>query len=159
LRGQIELKPLAISGLAKCSDGIIIGKRAASVSSMCGLWEFCPSGGVNAEHVSTDGDVDVYSVILSELLDEVGIPKDFVKSIRISEGYENVFSGLLDLIADMEIDLSADQVISLHKKTATREYDEIRVIKEEEIKAFCSSVNWSIDDVTYQLMKFRYFGN
>jgi beta-phosphoglucomutase-like phosphatase (HAD superfamily) len=159
LRDQIELKPLAISGVAKCSDGIIIGKRAVSVSSTCGLWEFCPSGGINAEHVSTAGDVDFYSLILSELLDEVGIPKDFVKSIRISEGYENVFSGLLDLIADMEIDLSSDQVISLHKKNATEEYDEIRVIKEKDIKAFCSSVNWSIVDVTYQLMKARYFGN
>jgi hypothetical protein len=88
---------------------------------------------------ATAGDVDFYSLILSELLDEVGIPKGFVKSIRISEGYENVFSGLLDLIADMEIDLSSDQVISLHKKNATEEYDEIRVIKEKDIKAFCAT--------------------
>ena len=159
LRDEIKLRPLAISGVAKCPDGIIVGKRAASVSSMCGQWEFCPSGGINAEHVSTTGDVDFYSLILSELLDEVGIPKDFVKSIGISEGYENISSGLLDLIADMEIDLSSDQVINLHKMNATNEYDEIRVIKEKDIKAFCSSVNWSIADVTFHLMKVRYFRN
>ena len=159
LKHQIKLRPLAISGVAKCSDGIIIGKRAAGVSSMRGLWEFCPSGGINAEHVSTAGDVDFHSLILSELLDEVGIQKDFVKNICISEGYENISSGLLDLVADMEIDLSSDQVINLHRQNATDEYDEIRVISEKDIKAFCSSVNWSIVDVTYQLMKARYFRN
>lgn len=43
----LNVRPVAVSGLFECADGLVFGRRAGSMTQDAGLWELVPSGGID----------------------------------------------------------------------------------------------------------------
>lgn len=70
LAQELGIRPLAVTGILTCADGIVFGRRSMNVSQGPGLWDLAPSGGLT---VRTDGLPDPIGQIRSEMVEETGI--------------------------------------------------------------------------------------
>jgi len=55
LFGALNVRPVAVSGLLDCANGIVFGRRAGSMTQDAGLWELAPSGGLDTSKVAGGG--------------------------------------------------------------------------------------------------------
>lgn len=96
LKASIGMRPLAVSGVLSCPDGLIFGLRSEEVTQSPGCWELVPSGGVPP---GKDGLPDLTEQILAELREEVGL---IDAEIAPPIGYiEDKKSGTIDVIVPL----------------------------------------------------------
>src|SRR3990167_3983338 len=69
----LRVRPVAVSGLLECADGLVFGRRANAMTQDAGLWELVPSGGIDANHLTLPARVDFSSQLLQELHEELGL--------------------------------------------------------------------------------------
>lgn len=155
LFSDFQVRPLAVTAVARCTDGYIFGKRSRTVSQAQGLWELGPSGGIDKLALKPDSTIDYRSLILRELAEEMGIHQAFVRRLDVRSGIQNANSGLLDLIADIEIGLTAAEVKSCHARQDSEEYETLEVVAENDIAAFCARNGWRLVDASYLLLSRR----
>jgi hypothetical protein len=132
----LRVRPVAVSGVLECADGIVLGRRAATMTQDAGLWELVPSGGIDTSSVPVGAEVDYRAQILTELHEEIGIDAEWVTSIRPFCLVDDLDSHVLDIGIAMESPLSAGAVLKLHREAATGEYDELRVVDRAEVGRF-----------------------
>lgn len=149
LRERLALRPLAVSGLARCRDGLILGRRAPEVTGSPGRWELAPSGGIDRAALLPGGRVDPGAALRAELAAELGIGPEAVSSCRVAGAVENRADGLWDIVLALEIALSGQEVARLHAARGSGEYDQIAVVAAKAIPAFCDRVAWRLVDATY----------
>jgi hypothetical protein len=117
----LQVRPVAVSGVLHCADGIVIGRRSQSMMQDPGLWELVPSGGM-------DGTADIRGQILAELREEVGLTPDQVDEVVPFCLIEDDESHTLDIgIALAAPRLGADAVLRAWRDCATREYTDLKV--------------------------------
>lgn len=93
LRAAIGMRPLAVSGILSCPDGLVFGRRSDDVTQSPGCWELVPSGGVPPRQ---DGLPDLAYQILAELQEEIGLTE---AEIAPPVGYiDDKKSGTIDVI-------------------------------------------------------------
>jgi len=63
----LGVRPVAVSGVLECSDGLVLGRRAATTTQDAGLWELVPSGGLDPSNVTENAELDYLLQILAEL--------------------------------------------------------------------------------------------
>lgn len=132
----LRVRPVAVSGMLECADGIVLGRRAATVTQHAGLWELVPSGGLDTSGVPEGSEVDYRAQILIELREEVGIDAEWVTSIRPFCLVDDLDSHVLDIGLGMDSPLSSAAVLNIHRERATKEYDELRVVAREAVDGF-----------------------
>ena len=132
----LRVRPVAVSGVFECADGIVFGRRAGTMTQDAGLWELVPSGGIDTSEVPDGAEVDYRAQILTELHKEIGIGSDSVASIRPFCLVDDLDSHVLDIGLMMESPLSASAVLKIHREAATRDYDELRVVDRAEVDGF-----------------------
>ena len=113
----IALKPLAVSGLLSCPDGLVFGRRAAFVSQCAGQWELVPSGGAET--------LDLERQIVIELEEEIGLTSQQVtvgQPTALLIGQECV-----DVVIPLLTDLSAETIAACHATRGSKEYDRLLV--------------------------------
>ena len=114
---EIALRPLAVSGLLSCPDGVVFGRRAAFVSQGAGQWELVPSGGAET--------LDLKRQILLELEEEIGLA-----SHQVTVGQPTALligKDCVDAVIPLVTDLSADALAACHAARGSREYDRLLV--------------------------------
>jgi hypothetical protein len=129
----LQIRPVAVSGLLVCPDGVIFGRRARSVMQDAGLWELVPSGGIDTNKLIDISQVDYISQILTELHQEVGINSDSITKINPFCLVDDSDSHVLDIGIAMQTLLFFDEVQALHRDKATNEYEQLRVIPMTEV--------------------------
>ena len=132
----LQVRPVAVSGLLQCADGIVFGRRARTVTQHPGLWELVPSGGLDTSKVSESGVIDYRAQLLTELLEELGINANSVSSIRPFSLVEDSGSHVIDIGIALASQLSAAQVLRAHREAKTKEYAELRVLSVDEVDCF-----------------------
>jgi hypothetical protein len=132
----LQVRPVAVSGLFECSDGIVFGRRSAMTTQDAGLWELAPSGGIDTGGLAEETEIDYRAQILTELHEEIGISSDSVSSVTPFCLVENLDSHVLDIALRIEAPISANAVLEAHRRSATREYDELRIVHRDEIDEF-----------------------
>jgi hypothetical protein len=124
LKAALNLRPLAISGMLRCPDGYVFGRRGSAVTEAAGAWELVPSGGVRP----SGGQVDLKAQMAAELLEEVGLSADD-HEVEVADPVgciEDTKSGVVDVVIPMTTTRSAVEICRAHESTATREYSELR---------------------------------
>src|SRR6185295_13703559 len=70
----LRVRPVGVSGVLHCADGLVFGRRAAGLTQGAGLWELVPSGSLDVPPGARQGaQIDYRAQILAELSQEIGI--------------------------------------------------------------------------------------
>ena len=124
----LKVRPVAVSGLFQCADGIVFGRRADRVTEEPGLWELVPSGGLDASKAAVGDQVDYRSQILTELREEIGIGSSSVNCLGPLCLVDDSHSHVLDIGVELSSSLSAEAISITHREVVSKEYDQLRVV-------------------------------
>jgi hypothetical protein len=139
LRPILDIHPISVTGLTTWRGMVLVGKRSTTVSSYPGAMECCPSGSIDGSSVGVDGSIDLEKAILLELVDETGIRRDSVRSVRMKDLYLSTDMGVFDVLAEIELNPEIDQPLS---QPRSAEYDELRWIQKDQVASIFSEGPW-----------------
>jgi hypothetical protein len=151
----LNVRPVAVSGLLECQDGVVFGRRSGTMTQDAGLWELCPSGGLDTSKTAAGGKMDYCAQILAELHEEIGISPDAVTEIRPFCLVDDLDSHVLDIGIALTSRLSADEVIAKHRAAATKEYDELLIVSHDEVAQFMADKRGQLVVVSAALLEHR----
>lgn len=152
----LQVRPVAVSGLFECADGIVFGRRAGCMTQDAGLWELVPSGGIDTSKIKNDVTIvslDFCSQLLAELSQEVGIDSGCISSVKPFCLVDDTDSHVLDIGIVIESPLSASYLLKAHQENATKEYEELRVVLQSEISGFIKHEALSLVKVSEELLR------
>lgn len=149
----LMVRPLAVSGLLECADGIIFGRRAGTVTQDAHLWELVPSGGLEVCDADHGVDFDYPAQILRELQEEIGIDRAAVCRIDPFCLVSDPDSHVLDIGIAMSSGLSAAAVSGAHRAAGSREYEELRIVPSDEVDAFVRTESSCLVGVSAELVR------
>jgi len=132
---ELRIRPVAVSGLFECVDGIVFGRRSGTTTQDAGLWELVPSGGIDTSKTSGP-EVDYLSQVLTELTEETGIKADSISSTIPFCLVEDTSSRVVDIGIAIKSSLSAVAILTIHQGAATKEYRELRIVPHAEVSGF-----------------------
>ena len=128
----LAIRPLAVSGLLRCADGIVFGRRGPGVTTDSGLWELVPSGGLDAADRQACGP---RQQILTELVEEVGLDATQIRDCRPFCLIEDRTTGVFDIGVALQTDLEAGAVEEAQRR-ASDEYSELRIVPDHRVAEF-----------------------
>ena len=127
---KLGIRPLAVTGILLCRDGLVLGRRSDKVATEAGLWEPSPAGGVSQP--------DTLAQLFEELVEELGIRPAAILSVDICGLLEDCSTQVFDLIYMLSTSMSGAE-ISHSKLRASDEYDEIKIVPVDEIPSFINA--------------------
>ncbi len=129
LHAALNLRPLAVCGMVRCTDGVVLGRRSMHAGYAPGIWQLPPAGNVDAGAVDADGHIDLKRQMLRELEEELGVGSDDVISMEPLCLVEHPDSHILDLGFLIDLRLDAAALLAAHAAAADRrEYDPLTVV-------------------------------
>ena len=137
---SLRVRPLAVSGVLACADGIVFGRRAAGLTDDSGMWELVPSGGVDAQAADSSGRVDLRRQIMVELAEEVGLAPGDISATEFFCAVEDSVSHTIDIGIALSSPLAADAVRARHARAGHAEYPEIQIIAGDGIADFVAGL-------------------
>ncbi|TAL00184.1 MAG: hypothetical protein EPO08_14510 [Rhodospirillaceae bacterium] len=136
LQPILRIQPLAVTGVLRCADGIVFGRRSQVVTQDQGLWELVPAGGLSVSCRQPDGTLDVGAQILEELEEEIGLGRKHVTRMRPFCVVEDTATHVFDVAIEVVTSASKDAIESAFRMDLPREYDAIEIIADTEVEAF-----------------------
>lgn len=128
LRSLLDIRPLAVSGVLICQDGLVLGRRSGTVEQDRGLWELVPAGVLDPSRRNPVGRPDPVAQLMDELHEEIGLSAHHIllppQLLAIVVDHDD---GVIDLTYCLRTPATADEIaafVDLHP----REHDEIRVV-------------------------------
>jgi hypothetical protein len=136
LFAELRVRPVAVSGLLRCPDGIVFGRRAGFTTEDAGMWELAPSGGVDTSGIHGVSRADLKLQILAELREEIGLTPDKIEAIPFCV-VEDPDSHVVDVGIRLEApDLTAAAVLGAHRERGSAEYSELVVVASANVAEF-----------------------
>jgi hypothetical protein len=128
LFAALGLRPLAVCGVLRCTDGVPFGRRHPAAVYQPGMWQLPPAGSVDPRAIAADGTVDLAAQVLCELTEELGITPDHVARPRPLCVVEHPGSHVSDVGIALVTALTGAQVLDAHRTHANTEYDPLIVV-------------------------------
>lgn len=131
------LRPLAVTAVLLCRDGVVLGRRSRESLYLPGYWQGVPAGSVE----SRDGGeaVDLRAQLLEELTEEVGLASA-VETEGPLLACEHARTGIVDLGFLIRSALDFASVEKAWAETANREYDRLTCIAYRDLPDFSDAV-------------------
>lgn len=139
LHPALGIKPLAVGGILTCPEGVVFGRRPARAVYQAGEWQLPPAGSVDHTAGRADGWVDVATMMLGELHEELGLEARFVSPPVPVAIIEHPGSHVLDLGMAMHTTLSWSEIALIHAKAGNHEYDPLVVVGLEDLPEFLAT--------------------
>jgi hypothetical protein len=132
LFAELQLRTLAVSGLARSPEGLLFGRRSGQVTQDAGRWELVPSGGLSppAGASDLDGTALVYEQCFVELEEETGIPRASVESARAFALVEDPEAHVIDIGVELQL---RDFLAAAEAST---EYDQLLTVSLDALAGF-----------------------
>lgn len=155
LQPLLRIRPLAVSGILMCRDGLVFGRRTGHAGMDANLWELVPSGSIDDAAVDRDHRVNVERCLLSELEEETGIPSSEIASpARAVALVEDPRSHVTDIGMLLSLDWSATQVLHRFATLENHEYTALEVVAVSVLSEFRSQHAGSLSEVSAALLDF-----
>ncbi len=137
LHAALKIKPLAVTGILSCPDGVLFGRRSDRSEMDAGCWELVPSGGVDDTAVGSAGRVSIERSILTELEEETGIgASELSAHSRAVALVEDPQSHVTDVGIMLATTSSAAQIQRRFAALEKREYSELEIVAPADVGAF-----------------------
>jgi hypothetical protein len=129
LRGALSVRPVGVTGVLSCPDGVIIAQRADTVTMDAGRWELAPSGGVDGSTVATSGLIDPSAQVLSELEEEIGLKARDLEAAPCAFAIaEDPESRVTDIAYEIRTALPFRTIVDRFRSIPRREYTALAVL-------------------------------
>lgn len=129
LREYLNIRPLSVSGLLTCDEGVLIGRRGALVEQNADEWELVPSGTIDPTAIGAQGNVDFTAALETEMREEIGLDRSALSSaLNAVLIVEDPANGVMDVVLHGSLAISAADVLSRHAGLTNREYREMAVV-------------------------------
>jgi hypothetical protein len=150
---ELNVRPVAVSGLLECVAGVLFGRRAKSVTEAAGLWELCPSGGLDVSEAVVGGDVDYRAQILIELQEEIGVSADAASKVDPFCIVEDPVTHVIDIGVALSLSMSSNEITTFHRNFATKEYEELTIVPRKDLTEFIARNFECITEVSVALIE------
>jgi hypothetical protein len=124
---DLRVRPLAVSGLLACPEGLVIGRRSVAMASDGGLWELVPSGGIDPRS-DRGGAIDLAAMILAELHEEIGLAAEVVEVGAPFVVVEDDDNHVVDIGLPLSTRQPFTAIAAAFAPLAGREYDALGLI-------------------------------
>jgi hypothetical protein len=128
IEAGLNIRPVGVTGVLLCRDGVVLGRRGEGVATDAGRWESSPAGGLSLS--------DPKAQILEELEEELGLSESQLLAAETCGLVEDQESGVFDIVFRLLTSVSFREVQDSQLRRGTEEYSELTVIKPSEIGAF-----------------------
>ena len=152
---RLGVRPLAVSGLLRCAQGVVFGLRHGATTQESGLWELVPSGGVGPAADAGEGRVDVRRQLLDELGEEIGLDAGSVTDVRPFCLVEDTESNVLDIGIELVTVLEAEAIREAHRQRASDDYSDLEVVPVPEIPGIVARWGPRVAEVSRVLLRER----
>jgi hypothetical protein len=138
---NLGIRPIGVSGIILVRDGgseyVLFARRAIEVTQYAGFLELVPSGSIDKHFVDADGVIDYGSKLLSEFVEETGLPSGCVEEITglavVLDQVENVYDICCKIV------LNADVGVVTSAFSGTKEYDSPELVAVSALGEFTRS--------------------
>lgn len=124
----VAIRPLAVTGILTCADGVVLGRRGPRVASDAGLWEPAVAGGMSQENP--------ISQVFEELEEELGLSAADIVSHNVCGLVEDVASGVFDIVFRLQTALSGKEIRTAFTLRGSDEYDDLAIVELPLLSAF-----------------------
>ena len=133
LFAELQLRTLAVSGLSRSPQELLLGQRSGQVTQDAGRWELVPSGGLSPPAGGSDleSTAMVFEQCYVELEEETGIPRSSVESAQAFALVEDPEAHIIDI----GVELSMRDFLATRR--ASTEYDRLLTVSIDAIADFC----------------------
>lgn len=139
IAARLALRPLAVSGLLACADGVVVGRRGAVNTDAVGAWELAPSGGIDAAGLAPGDRVDPVRQLLTECEEELGLGAEHLAQATPWCMVADDDSGVVDLGIELQAPaLRAAALHAAHAGCGSDEYTALRVMAPAELQAMAA---------------------
>lgn len=128
---KLRVRPVAVSGLVMCEDGVVFGRRAGTLVD-AGCWELAPSGSIDNPRAGARAQ------LLKELTEETGIPAAAVNDIAPLAVIDDEGAHTVDIGYTLFVQLSALD-IRRYAQRASGEYDTLEVVPTDQLERFLAA--------------------
>ena len=135
----LGVRPLAVTGVTRAGDGVLLGLRSASATQYPGLWEPVPAGSVapSAEPAALEDQ------LLAELREELGISRDEVASIALAGVVADESDGVVDVCFTLSVaDAVGRRAVAEHARLD--EHSELRLCSPDAARALAADAAASV---------------
>ena len=153
LFAALGVRPLAVNGVVRVQDGILIGRRSLRTAYQAGRWQTPPAGSVDPGAVDGEGRIDLAAQLLKELREEVGITAErgwVGAPICI---VEHPGSHVLDIGMPVSVPIGGAEALSLHARLGDGEYEPLRVVAEADFPGFLAALGDAVVPVAGIFLK------
>jgi hypothetical protein len=124
----LEVRPIAVTGVVCCADGVLLGHRSSWVANDSGLWEPFPSGGLDRP--------DPVGQIHTEFEEELGLGAETIARIDCRGVIEDLETGICDIVFRIEVSAQKSEIVTAHGSIEMPEHDVICVMPPNQLNAF-----------------------
>jgi len=135
----LRVRPVAVSGILECPQGLVFGKRGVDVTDSAGSWELVPSGGIDMSGRTAEQGADYRAQLAAELREEIGISLDVVEALVPICAVEDEITHVLDIGVAITTSLSLERLREAHRAAESAEYSEILAIPRTAFEDFAKA--------------------
>lgn len=134
LAGSLRLRPLAVTALLRCVDGVILGRRSGEMHQSPGCWELAPSGGIDPRARVGARRISAQTQLFLELEEEVGVRGIDVRVSRPFAVLESTARDTCELVFDVEVPLPFSRLRAAWAAAGRGEYSELRCCRPDSLE-------------------------
>ena len=116
----LDIRPLAVTGVLTCADGLVLGRRGPNVADDAGVWEPAPAGSLSKP--------DPLAQLFEELDEELGLSRSRIVSARACGLVEDAASGVTDIVFRLSTAATGQDIRAAHAGRGSDEYDRVAIV-------------------------------
>lgn len=151
LFSSLQMRPLAVSGLVICQDGLVFGKRSLSNTTGAGLWELIPSGGVETQDYHIGQLLNLNQQMQLEFQEETGCDPQVIRTSQPLCLIENHQTRSIDIGMVLHTPQLSFAELQAKHATTSLEYTELRVVAVDEVAAYIEQADATLVSISAAL--------
>ncbi len=155
LFGRLGVRPLAVSGLLSCRDGLVFGRRSAMMTQDANRWELAGSGGIDPFAATDDGGIDLTRQLFDEIREETGIDGGHLYNPIPFCMIEDPDSHVIDIAIALSTALNGAAVVKKFLENDKEEYVALEIVDCSEIPNFLKTHQGNVSEVSMILLRER----
>ncbi len=148
-----QVRPLAVTGLLFCQDGIVIGHLSQTVYQYPGMGELAPSGSVDMSTLGHNQQVDLRQQLMLELQEEIGITTKDVSDVQPLAVVSDNDSQVFDVCYTVRTSLQWEDIQRIFKTSGSAEYEQLELLPLNRIQDYLLANQKTLTPLTLALLQ------